>query len=223
LNLSILKGEKIGVVGRTGSGKSTLINLILRHYDPDEGQVLVNGIDLKDIQVGSYRKMIGAVPQEVFLFSDTINANIQFGLPENTPFEEVENAAKFAHVHHNIVDFEDQYETILGERGINLSGGQKQRISLARAVIKKPDLLIFDDSLSAVDTQTEETILNNIKEQLAGVTSIIIAHRLSSITDCDRIIVFEHGSIMEIGNHLELLEKKGIYSEMFEKQMVEDH
>ena len=222
LNFKIEKGTKTGIVGRTGSGKSTLINLIFRHFDPESGEILVNDIPLKNLKIKSYRKMIGAVPQEVFLFSDTIGNNIQFGLPEDTPFEQIENAAKFAHVHHNIEDFEDRYDTILGERGINLSGGQKQRISLARAVIKKPELLIFDDSLSAVDTQTEEIILNNIKTQLNGVTTIIIAHRLSSVVDCDQILVLEHGQIVEMGTHVELLSKNGIYAEMYDKQVVEE-
>lgn len=222
LNFKISKGSKTGIVGRTGSGKSTLINLIFRHYDPESGEILVNGENLKNLKVKSYRKMIGAVPQEVFLFSDTIGNNIQFGLPEDTPFEDVENAAKFAYVHHNIIDFDDQYDTLLGERGINLSGGQKQRISLARAVIKKPELLIFDDSLSAVDTQTEEIILSNIKKQLAGVTTIIIAHRLSSVVDCDQILVLDDGRIAESGTHEALLGMKGIYAEMYEKQLVEE-
>ncbi len=222
LNFRIEKGSKTGIVGRTGSGKSTVLNLIFRHYDPETGEILVNGIPLKQLKIKSYRKLIGAVPQEVFLFSDTIGNNIQFGLPEDTPFEDIENAAKFAHVHHNIEDFEDKYETILGERGINLSGGQKQRISLARAVIKKPELLIFDDSLSAVDTQTEEIILNNIKTQLDGVTTIIIAHRLSSVVDCDQILVLEEGNLVERGTHAELMAKNGIYAEMYEKQIVEE-
>lgn len=222
LSFKIPKGTKTGIVGRTGSGKSTIINLIFRHIDPNSGDVLVNGKSLKDLNVKSYRKMIGAVPQEVFLFSDTIGNNIRFGLPEDTPDEAVLDAAKFAHVHHNIEEFEYQYDTILGERGINLSGGQKQRISLARAVIKKPDLLIFDDSLSAVDTETEEIILNNIKTQLAGVTTIIIAHRLSSVVDCDQILVLDNGHIAESGTHEVLLGMKGIYAEMYEKQLVEE-
>ena len=222
LNFTIPKGSKTGIVGRTGTGKSTIINLIFRHLDPSSGQVLVNGRPLPDFQIKTYRKMIGAVPQEVFLFSDTIGNNIRFGLPEDTPDEAVLDAAKFAHVHHNIEEFEYQYDTILGERGINLSGGQKQRISLARAVIKKPDLLIFDDSLSAVDTETEEIILNNIKSKLAGVTTIIIAHRLSSVVDCDQILVLENGQIAESGTHEELLNLGGIYAEMYEKQLVEE-
>ena len=223
LSFTISKGTKTGIVGRTGSGKSTLINLIFRHFDPESGQVLVNGIPLSSVDIKSYRKMIGAVPQEVFLFSDTIGNNIQFGLPEDTPFEDVVNAAKFAHVHHNIEEFEEQYDTVLGERGINLSGGQKQRVSLARAVIKKPELLIFDDSLSAVDTQTEEIILNNIKTQLVGVTTIIIAHRLSSVVDCDQILVIEEGAIVEQGTHNYLIAKQGVYAEMYEKQIVEEN
>lgn len=222
LNFIIPKGTKTGIVGRTGKGKSTIVNLIFRHLDPNTGQVLVNGIALPDLQIKSYRKMIGAVPQEVFLFSDTIGNNIRFGLPEDTPDEAVLDAAKFAHVHHNIEELEDQYETILGERGINLSGGQKQRISLARAVIKKPDLLIFDDSLSAVDTETEEIILNNIKTKLAGVTTLIVAHRLSSVVDCDQILVLENGQIAEQGKHEDLIALKGVYADMYEKQLVEE-
>jgi ATP-binding cassette, subfamily B, multidrug efflux pump len=222
LNFSIPKGSKTGIVGRTGTGKSTIVNLIFRHLDPSSGHVLVNGIPLPQLQIKSYRKMIGAVPQEVFLFSDTIGNNIRFGLPEDTPDEAILDAAKFAHVHHNIEEFEDQYDTILGERGINLSGGQKQRISLARAVIKKPDLLIFDDSLSAVDTETEEVILNNIKTKLASVTTLIVAHRLSSVVDCDQILVLENGQIAESGRHEELLNLKGIYAEMYKKQLVEE-
>lgn len=222
LNFIIPKGTKTGIVGRTGTGKSTIVNLIFRHLDPNTGQVLVNGIALPDLQIKSYRKMIGAVPQEVFLFSDTIGNNIRFGLPEDTPDEAVLDAAKFAHVHHNIEEFEDQYDTILGERGINLSGGQKQRISLARAVIKKPDLLIFDDSLSAVDTETEEIILNNIKTKLAGVTTLIVAHRLSSVVDCDQILVLENGQIAEQGKHEDLIALKGVYADMYEKQLVEE-
>jgi len=222
LNFSIPKGSKTGIVGRTGTGKSTIVNLIFRHLDPSSGHVLVNGIPLPQLQIKSYRKMIGAVPQEVFLFSDTIGNNIRFGLPEDTPDEAILDAAKFAHVHHNIEEFEDQYDTILGERGINLSGGQKQRISLARAVIKKPDLLIFDDSLSAVDTETEEVILNNIKTKLASVTTLIVSHRLSSVLDCDQILVLENGQIAESGRHEELLNLKGIYAEMYEKQLVEE-
>jgi ATP-binding cassette subfamily B protein len=222
LNFSIPKGSKTGIVGRTGTGKSTIVNLIFRHLDPSSGHVLVNGIPLPQLQIKSYRKMIGAVPQEVFLFSDTIGNNIRFGFPDENPDEAILDAAKFAHVHHNIEEFEDQYDTILGERGINLSGGQKQRISLARAVIKKPDLLIFDDSLSAVDTETEEVILNNIKTKLASVTTLIVAHRLSSVVDCDQILVLENGQIAESGRHEELLNLKGIYAEMYEKQLVEE-
>jgi len=222
VNFTIKKGSKTGIVGRTGSGKSTLINLIFRHIDPNEGSVLINGIPLLDIEIKSYRKMIGAVPQDVFLFSDTIGNNISFGLPEDTPEEAILSAAKFAHVHLNIDEFDDKYDTILGERGINLSGGQKQRISLARAIIKKPDLLIFDDSLSAVDTETEEIILNNLKSELSESTVIIIAHRLSSVIDCEQILVLDNGEIVERGNHDELIANKGVYAELFEKQMLED-
>ncbi len=222
LNFSIPKGSKTGIVGRTGSGKSTIVNLIFRHLDPSSGRILINNIPLNELHIKSFRRMIGAVPQEVFLFSDTIGNNIRFGLPEDTPDEAVLDAAKFAHVHHNIDEFEEKYETILGERGINLSGGQKQRISLARAVIKKPDLLIFDDSLSAVDTETEEIILNNIKTKLVDVTTIIIAHRLSSVVDCDQILVLENGAIVESGTHEDLIARKGVYAEMYEKQLVEE-
>ena len=221
INLKIEKGMKVGVVGRTGSGKSTLINLLFRHIDSSEGEILVNGISIKDLEIKSFRKSIGAVPQDVFLFSDTIANNISFGLPESTKREAVVDAAKFANVHHNIMEFDDGYDTILGERGINLSGGQKQRISLARAVIRKPELLIFDDSLSAVDTETEENILKNIQSQLEDVTTIIIAHRLSSVADCEQIIVVENGSIEDSGKHQYLIEKSPSYKELFEQQIAE--
>lgn len=221
INFKIEKGMKIGVVGRTGSGKSTLINLLFRHIDSTEGEILINGISIKELDIKSFRKSIGAVPQDVFLFSDTIANNISFGLPESTMRADVIAAAKFANVHHNIMEFEDAYETILGERGINLSGGQKQRISLARAVIRKPELLIFDDSLSAVDTETEENILNNIQTQLEGITTLIIAHRLSSVADCDQIIVVEKGAIEAIGKHQQLIEKSPSYRELFEQQIAE--
>lgn len=221
INFKIEKGMKIGVVGRTGSGKSTLINLLFRHIDSTEGEILINGISIKDLDIKSFRKSIGAVPQDVFLFSDTIANNISFGLPESTNLEDVIAAAKFANVHHNISEFEEGYDTILGERGINLSGGQKQRISLARAVIRKPELLIFDDSLSAVDAETEENILNNIQTQLEGITALIIAHRLSSVSDCDQIIVIEKGTIEAIGKHQDLIDKSPSYRELFEQQIAE--
>jgi ATP-binding cassette subfamily B protein len=220
-SFTILKGSKTGLVGRTGSGKSTLINLLFRHVDATKGVVLVNDVPIHHLDIKSYRKSIGAVPQDVFLFSDTIANNISFGLPESTPRETIVEAAKFAHVHHNIEDFEDGYDTILGERGINLSGGQKQRISLARAVIRKPELLIFDDSLSAVDTETEESILQNIENDLKGVTTIIIAHRLSSILDCDQIIVLNDGAIESIGTHEALIANCQTYQDLFDQQIAE--
>jgi ATP-binding cassette, subfamily B, multidrug efflux pump len=221
ISFEIKKGETLGIIGRTGSGKSTIANLLCRLYDPQSGSVEVDGTDLRALPVNSYRNQIGYVPQEVFLFSDSIKNNIAFGLNK----EEVENeaifsAAKNAAVYDSIMDFPDKFEAKLGERGLTLSGGQKQRVSIARALIKSPSVLIFDDCLSAVDAQTEEQILGNLKNEMEGKFSIIISHRVSSILHAQKIIVLDHGNIIEQGNHHSLLEQNGIYAELYQKQLV---
>ena len=224
VNFSISPGEFVAIVGRTGSGKTSLVQLITRQIDPTSGQILIDEQNLKDINLSDFRKQTGCVTQDVFLFSDTISNNIAFGITErNASQEEVELAAIRAHVHHNIVEFQDGYETLLGERGINLSGGQKQRISIARALIRNPKLLILDDCLSAVDTETEDVILNSLKENLAnGTTCIMVSHRISSTRMADRILVLEDGNITEDGTHEVLLGKNGSYAEMYYRQLSED-
>lgn len=221
INFEIEKGQFVAIIGRTGSGKSTLANLLMRMYDADSGQILVDGEELRTINLSNYRNQIGFVPQEVFLFSDTIKNNIAFGL-STTNNDQVEQAAKNAAVYTNIIDFEHKFETMLGERGITLSGGQKQRVSIARALIKEPTLLIFDDCLSAVDTKTEEEILGNLGKIMIGKTSIIIAHRISTIKNADKIIVLEDGMIIEQGTHQSLLKLGGIYAEMYDNQLLEE-
>ena len=221
LNFEIKQGEFVAIIGKTGSGKSTLANLIMRMYDVGEGTISVDEKDLKSLNLKDYRSQIGFVPQEVFLFSDTIKNNIAFGLDEVTD-EEVHDAAKNASVYHNIIDFEEQFETMLGERGITLSGGQKQRVSIARALIKSPKILIFDDCLSAVDTRTEEQILQNLGKIMAGKTNILIAHRISTIKNADKILVLDDGKIIEQGTHSELLSLNGSYKELYNNQLLEE-
>lgn len=221
VSFEIKKGQFLAVIGRTGSGKSTLANLIMRMYDTDSGKIEIDGKELRNINLNNYRSQIGFVPQEVFLFSDTIKNNIAFGLSEISEGQ-VETAAKNAAVYQNIIDFDQKFETILGERGITLSGGQKQRVSIARALIKEPKILIFDDCLSAVDTKTEEEILGNLGKVMKGKTSILIAHRISTIKNADKIIVLDRGEIIEQGTHYELLEKGGAYTEMYNNQLLEE-
>lgn len=221
INFEIQKGQFVAIIGRTGSGKSTLANLIMRMYDADSGQIQIDGKELRNINLNNYRSQIGFVPQEVFLFSDTIKNNIAFGLSE-IKGDEVERAAKNAAVYNNIIDFDLKFETMLGERGITLSGGQKQRVSIARALIKEPKILIFDDCLSAVDTKTEEEILNNLGRIMEGKTSIIIAHRISTIKNADKIIVLADGEIIEQGTHNELLNNNNVYAEMYDNQLLEE-
>jgi ATP-binding cassette subfamily B multidrug efflux pump len=221
VSFHIPQGTTLGIIGRTGSGKSTLANLIPRMMEPTSGRITIGGIELGQIHLGALRKNIGYVPQDVFLFSESINNNIAFGAEKATP-EIIEQAAKDAAIHDNIMGFPRQYETILGERGINVSGGQKQRISIARAIIKNPDLLIFDDCLSAVDTETEDKILASLKRIMKGKTSIIIAHRISSIKDADNIIVLDHGKVAEEGKHEDLLALNGKYAALYRRQLVEE-
>ncbi len=225
ISFSIEPGKSLAIIGRTGSGKSTIAALITRLYDISSGQLLVDGKPIDSINLDEYRKQIGSVPQEVFLFSDTIFGNIAFGV-KDSDFErdlkvEVEEAAKNAAIYDSIIDFPAKFDTRVGERGITLSGGQKQRISIARAIIRNPKILIFDDCLSAVDTETEEEILGNLKRIMDGKTSIIISHRVSSVKDADEIIVLDEGKIMERGNHKQLLNKNGLYTDLYNKQVLE--
>jgi len=220
VSFKIEKGQNVAFVGRTGSGKTSLVQLIPRLFDPLDGTVLVNGKDVKTLNLEELRSSIGFVPQDTFLFSDTIGENISFGI-ENATSEMVEAAAEKAQVKENILDFEKKFETMLGERGITLSGGQKQRTAIARALIKDPDILIFDDSLSAVDTKTEEAILKHLRQELSGRTTIMISHRISTIKDADIIYYIKNGQIVESGNHQELLAQEGHYTSMYNKQILE--
>lgn len=221
LNFSIKKGEKIGIIGKTGSGKTSILYLLTRQFDATKGTVFINETPIQSINLDAYRRKFGVVPQEVFLFSDSIRNNIAFGINDaEITDEELINATKQAHVYHNIERFPEKFETVLGERGVNLSGGQKQRISIARALIRKPELLLLDDCLSAVDTETEEIILKSLDE-LKDQTVIIVSHRISSLRFTDRILVIEDGAIVENGSHEELLQKEGVYYEMYLKQLAE--
>lgn len=223
ISFEVKKGQTIAITGKTGSGKSTCASLMMRLFDVDEGRILFNNKNIKDFKINSFRHQMGFVPQEVFLFSDTIKNNIAFGIKKDDVNEEaIIQAAKDAHIHHNILEFENQYETKVGERGITLSGGQKQRVSIARAIIREPEVLIFDDCLSAVDTETEEIILGNLKRIMPDKISIIIGHRISSIKHADFILVLEDGKVIEQGSHDELLNQKGWYSETYQKQLVEE-
>lgn len=221
VNLDIKKGETLAILGRTGSGKSTLVNLLLRIYNAPEGTIYIDGKDIMKATVQSVREHIAYVPQDNFLFSDTIASNIAFGADHLTK-EQIEEAARKADVHRNIMDFPEKYDTVVGERGTTLSGGQKQRVSIARALILDAPILILDDSLSAVDTKTEELILENLKEVREGKTNIIIAHRISTVRHADHIVVLEEGRVAEYGNHESLLEMQGIYADMYEKQQLEE-
>ncbi|MFM7813956.1 MAG: ABC transporter ATP-binding protein, partial [Flavobacteriales bacterium] len=220
INLTIPQGTRMGIIGSTGSGKSTLANLLSRMLDPDEGSITIAGIPLQELRIATLRSKIGIVPQEVFLFSETIANNISFGRDSMTEAE-IETAAKQAGVHDNIIGFEQGYNTLLGERGINLSGGQKQRISIARAIARNPDILIFDDCLSAVDTETEDQILQELRKVMAHRTSIFISHRISTIQDCDHIIVMDKGQIIESGTHASLVTQNGQYASLMRKQQFE--
>ncbi len=223
LSFKIEPGKTIAIIGRTGSGKSTIAHLLFRLYDVDSGELLINGQNIKTLNLSEYRSQIGYVPQDVFLFSDSIANNIAFNLDTDSNHQqEIERAAKNAAIHSNIMDFPDKYETVIGERGITLSGGQKQRISIARAIVKNPQFLIFDDCLSAIDTETEEEILKNLQNELKNRTSIIISHRVSSVKNADNILVMNNGNIVEQGTHDELMNKHGAYFELYQMQLLED-
>jgi ATP-binding cassette, subfamily B, multidrug efflux pump len=220
VSFKVSKGETLAIIGRTGSGKSTILSLISRLYDPTSGHITIDNIKLPEANLYDLRNSIGAVPQEAFLFSDTIKNNIKFG-KEDASEEEVINAAKNAVVHDNIIDFKAQYETILGERGITLSGGQKQRVSIARAIIKNPKVLLLDDCLSAVDTETEEAILNNLETICKDKTTIIVSHRVSSAKNADKIIILDEGKIVQEGTHSQLINQEGYYAALYQKQISE--
>ena len=220
VSFTIQKGETLAILGKTGSGKSTIVSLISRLYEVTEGQITVDEKEISKVNLYDLRNSIGIVPQDACLFSDTIKNNIKFG-KENATDEEVEDAAKSAVVHDNIINFNKQYETILGERGITLSGGQKQRVSIARAIIKNPKILLFDDCLSAVDTETEEAILNNLQEICKDKTTIIVSHRVSSAKNADKIIILDEGRIIEQGSHNQLINQEGYYAALYLKQLSE--
>ncbi len=220
ISFSINKGGTVAILGKTGSGKSTILDLIARLYDIDSGQILIDDVPIKQLNLQSLRQAIGAVPQDAFLFSDTIKNNIKFG-KENSTDEEIIAVAKKAVVHENIMGFNKQYETILGERGITLSGGQKQRVSIARALLKDPQIYLFDDCLSAVDTETEEEILNQLKKESKNKTTLIVSHRVSSAKNADKIIVLEDGKLIQEGTHDELNSVEGYYKELYMHQLSE--
>ncbi|MDE6518781.1 MAG: ABC transporter ATP-binding protein/permease [Acetatifactor sp.] len=218
--LEVPAGTTLAVIGRTGSGKSTLVNLMLHLYNTERGMILLDGRDINAIPLKELRQQIAYVPQDNFLFSDTLKANIAFGV-EGQDMERIVAATKAACIHDSIMEFPDKYDTVVGERGVTLSGGQKQRSSIARALMKDAPILIMDDALSAVDTDTEEQLLRNLRENRRGKTTILIAHRISTIQHADVILVLDEGRAAEVGDHARLMEQKGIYYEMFEKQQLE--
>jgi len=218
ISFKVKAGETVAILGKTGSGKSTILDLVARLYDISSGEILIDGTPLRKINLESLRKAIGAVPQEAFLFSDTIGNNIRFG-NEKASFEEVVAVAKMAVVHRNIEDFTKKYDTVLGERGISLSGGQKQRVAIARALLKDPKIYLFDDCLSAVDTETEEEILANLKKASRDKTTLVVSHRVSSAKNADRIIVLDRGRILQEGTHQQLNNVEGYYKELYLNQL----
>ena len=222
LNIDIAVGDKVLILGKTGSGKTTLAQLLLRFYEPNNGSIKIGGRPLNEIPLKELRQQISYVQQDVFLFSDTVSNNIRFGVNANTPFEKVKEAAQFANVDRDIMGFDQQYETMIGERGVTLSGGQKQRISIARALIKEPEIIVFDDCLSAVDAKTEKEIIGHLYGYLQDKTAIIITHRIFSGFYFDKIIVFNEGSITEKGNHEKLMELNGYYAELYRLQLTEE-
>ncbi|WP_091866542.1 ABC transporter ATP-binding protein [Pricia antarctica] len=221
LSFTIEAGETVAILGKTGSGKSTILDLVARLYDVTSGEILIDDIPIQQLNIDSLRKAVGAVPQDAFLFSDSIKNNIKFGKEDATD-EEVVQAAKEAVVHQNIKGFSKEYDTVLGERGITLSGGQKQRVSIARALLKDPQIYLFDDCLSAVDTETEEEILSNLKKASTNKTTLIVSHRVSSAKNADRVLVLKDGELLQEGSHEQLNNKEGYYKELYITQLAEN-
>ncbi len=217
IDFKINAGQSLGIIGSVGSGKSTVLELIVRNYDPDSGKILIDNKNLKDHNIEVIRRDIGYVPQTTFLFSDTIYNNINFG-NINSKAEDIQYYSKIACIHDDIMSFPKKYASMLGERGINLSGGQKQRLAIARALIKKPQILILDDSLSALDTETEHNVIKNLKKEIKDITKIIVSHRISTIEKCDLILVLNNGKVIECGTHKKLCEINGYYKETYDKQ-----
>lgn len=217
IDFKINTGQSLGIIGSVGSGKSTVLELIVRNYDPDSGKILIDNKNLKDHNIEVIRRDIGYVPQTTFLFSDTIYNNINFG-NINAKAEDIQYYSKIACIHDDIMSFPKKYASMLGERGINLSGGQKQRLAIARALIKKPQILILDDSLSALDTETEHNVIKNLKKEIKDITKIIVSHRISTIEKCDLILVLNSGKVIEYGTHKKLCEINGYYKETYDKQ-----
>ncbi|MBZ9787538.1 ABC transporter ATP-binding protein/permease [Psychroflexus sp. CAK57W] len=220
VSFKVKKGETLAIMGKTGSGKSTILELIGRLYDVDQGEILIDGKPIESYNLDGLRQQLGYVPQDAFLFSSSIRDNIKFG-KANASEEDIINAAKNAAVHGNIIEFSKGYDTVLGERGITLSGGQKQRVSIARAIIKDPQIVLFDDCLSAVDTETEEEIFNKLNKISNNKTSVVVSHRASSAKNADHIIILEEGEILEEGNHTELIAQGGYYKDLYQKQLSE--
>jgi ATP-binding cassette subfamily B protein len=221
INIHIKKGQYVGICGKIGSGKSTVARLILRVIEPQSGKIIYDSIDYKEIKIAAVRESIGYVPQDSFLFSETIEENVRFGQPDTTD-EEIIEACKIASIHQNIMELKDQYRTIVGEKGVTLSGGQKQRLCLARAIIRKPKVIILDDALSAVDTDTERKIIKNLRNYSRGITTIVISHRISSFINADNIFVLDQGRVENSGTHRELIKKSDIYKGIYKIQKLEE-
>ena len=220
ISFHIPKGKSIAIIGRTGSGKSTILELITRMYDVEQGQILIDERNIKDLNLNDLRKSISVVPQDCFLFSDTIAHNIKFGKPQASEAEVIQ-VAKLAQVHDNIMDFKDNYQTVLGERGITLSGGQRQRVSIARALLKEAQIYLFDDCLSAVDTDTEEKILQNLSQVAQQTTRVIVSHRVSVARNADYILFLDQGQLIGEGTHVKLYQENEQYRNYYDTQVVE--